>query len=384
MRRGLRRAVVTPSTASRRCDSMGIRGCAELHGLSAVTTVAIVAALVCAGLWAPAGARACSWPGCEATGVVPDGPDLVVPANLPGFSSTGDWSLLASGMLMGAESPQLFRTTGGDAPLPITVRDIGDGTFLLEVPELEEGIDYRLQYAEQCDWVLADPVTGTATHELSFRAGPAAPLPTDLGATVIVSQGDRWLDVADDRGGCSESIWANVADLSASLEPFDEAWKDLVVETWAEVDGTRFRYEASIVQLDDDPWAAVALELHAWVWANCDERNDPDWPLPYGASAALPEGRYEMRVGMRIAGLADALYGDTQQVELRCEARRGADGGVIDHDAGMSGDAGPTRQAESSGCQSTVPKTRATSSWPWVLGLCAACGRLRRRPAVRS
>jgi hypothetical protein len=331
----------------------------------------------------PASARACSGPLCWVSEVVPSAPDLVVPANLPGFSSAGVWKPLT--MWTEDDTPRLFRADGDDVGVALVVREVeGYGAFVIELPVLKPDVDYRLIYSEQCEHILWD--MGEPTHELGFRTGPAVPLPRDLGMTTVASHGDRWLDVADDGGGCSESIWANVADLTATLDSVDPTWKALVVDTWVEADGTRLTYEPSILPLDHD-WAEVAPALHAWVWTSCDLRTArDDYPLPYGADASLPPGRYDMRVGMRIAGSADALYGGTVQVDLRCEERRHPGETSCEEDV-WDGPCGAERTDAGSGdhaastdsCRCALPLSSRPPPWLAVFASCAACLWWRRR-----
>lgn len=162
--------------------------------------------------------EACSFVGCGPSFFVPD--DLaVVPANIPGLF----WRQM--GGVYGRGDPQYvtFSTTNPAVAQDFTVVDIeGElDRLLVPVQPLVEGTSYELVDSNECG---NEAFPGTPDR-VTFRVGPATPLPSDLG-TLTVSYGEGALEVWTSSGTCTSMVEASFADISLEMTAEASPWRD--------------------------------------------------------------------------------------------------------------------------------------------------------------
>ncbi|MBZ4335474.1 hypothetical protein [Corallococcus sp. AS-1-12] len=143
--------------------------------------------LVGVGMLAPTPARTCIAPDCEQGVRFPlPGDGGVVPANVPG--------LVAIPPLRESVDPSTVRLLLPDGtPVPATVTAGAHETQVL-VPDapLEPGTPYRIEAKGTCER------QGPQTRSVTFTAGPALPLPTNIGTLTADTPGWGYFHVYGD------------------------------------------------------------------------------------------------------------------------------------------------------------------------------------------
>lgn len=257
----------------------------------------------CLGLLVgPSEASACSGPACVAPEHVPaDG--ATVPANAAGLQ------LLDLAPLTEMPSARLFEITAdGEVEVPITL-DRETFEILLEGSLAQEG-SYRLESDAGC---------GLEPAEATFTAGPAAPLPTTLGALEAGPMSWGTVPVPDDSGSCYADVEAVVVDVSLGLSPEAEPWASLFVyETY--VDGELYAPAGTISpgSAYGDPYAGAAPG-GSWVGRGVDRVYARCGGLPESAwDEGVAEGTHTVEIRATLPGTDVVLVSEPAVVDLYC------------------------------------------------------------------
>ena len=265
------------------------------------TTLLAIAVLVLA--WSPARvAEACSAPPCWPGYFVP-GDAAHVPANLAAVY----WRPMSSVSGPRAADPsRVVLATAADpgTPLRFTAKALANGDFelLLDAP-LVAGTSYTLSDGNTCE------LTGAHGPHVAFTAGPAAPLPSQLGALVVTDGDIAPLDVATSAGSCSIKVSADRSTFVLAPTADAQPWLDVLqFETF--VDGEIWR-AASSINATTPPgvsWHGRGGDL---VYRVCGTEDD-------AISPGVATGTHEVRLRAILAGTSTVIASDTTTIAVAC------------------------------------------------------------------
>lgn len=324
-------------------------------------------------------ARPCSAPVCQDSDLVGRG---TVPLNTAALVWTPYQPFIGDPGTITTSSVSLVASDGERVPVRLGAA-IPDAYYAWEIaPEraLREGITYQLEQPSFCGASSAPPSLGPIV------VGPAAPLPTTLGALTVETATVGWLDIPHG-ASCATAAMSAHAGIELALSAEALPWRDaLVFETY--VDGQRWkpqRYTNRRVPAGES-WSGRGRDR---VYGVCpstsffDQRGVPlDVPHTVVMRATLP-------------GTAVALETAPVTVMLSCTPPSPSiDAGVVDTgladaaatspgdaDAGAAPDALPVVVETGDGCTCFAAAERASATW-LVLGLALVV--LRRRPRARD
>ena len=248
----------------------------------------------------PRPADACSPPLCWPAAFVPaDGAH--VPANVPGLY----WRPMSGfGASAKPENVVLESVAAPGVSIALTAQLLPNGDYLL-VPAtaLVAGNSYRLTDRSTC------AQTGDRGPEVVFQVGPAAPMPSRLGALSAAAVGVIEMNLATRSGSCFSP--ATVAQTSIELVPDSAAalWVDaLLFDTL--VDGKPWHYYTSI-NVQPAPGTSPAGRARDRVYAVCASK-DP------GVGEGLAAGRHVVKMQATLPGTTDVVMSESVDVTLSC------------------------------------------------------------------
>jgi hypothetical protein len=250
-------------------------------------------------------ADACSPPPCWGGAFVP-GNHGRVPANAPAlfwrpmFVYDDRTSHPANVVLTSAADP----TT----PLPLTAQPFGFSDFLF-VPgaPLPPG-DYVLTDHTACEEF------GIAGPQVAFTVGPAAPMPSALGALTAAPEGVQQIELSTSLGSCS--VQTPVAAAQIQLTPSDAAlpWLDVLhFETW--VDGKPWTYSPSSVAVVP-PGASPLGRARDRVFHVCASMDDT-------VGKGVEEGKHVVTMRATLPGSTQVVMSSSVEVTLQCNTPTG-------------------------------------------------------------
>lgn len=155
----------------------------------------------------------------------------------------------------------------------LAAQPFGSGDFLLAPNAALTPGDYVLTDHTACEEF------GITGPQVAFTVGPAAPMPSGLGALTAIPQSVQPIELSTSLGACS--VQTPVAAAQIELTPSDAAlaWLDVLhFETW--VDGKRWQYLPSSVAVVPPVPArsdarAIACSTSARRWTT---RSFAAWP----------------------------------------------------------------------------------------------------------
>lgn len=299
---------------------------------------AVVLVLAALDLLAATRAEACSPPPCWAGSFAPRA-GATIPANAPGLlwrpMSTSDGQQLADPRRVTlTKEPDL-------TPLAFTPVTLEDGTVLIVPAEpLVDGARYTLSDGNECGF------TGTFGPRVTFDVGPAAPLPTRLGALRADEPVRGPVAIETAAGTCTAQLEAVRVDVGIVADHGATPWLALL-QFSTTVDGRAWRPRADLNQVVPlgESWVGFASDR---VFTGCPAT--PDNGIGVGAHVVTFEAR--------LPGSDEVLVSEPLDIVLACDA----DGGDEDDDGGEGG-----------GCTAG-----GLGASPW-LGLAVLALRRRRR-----
>ncbi len=304
-------------------------------GVVSITAAICGAAVMAASVRPAAACSVACWPGRFVPG---DG--AVVPANLPAIV----W--LPSSEATGPSDLQLTRADAPTQVLPLTATLVEGGTYLV-VPDapLEAGVTYTIVEAPDCHG---------DTPRATFTVGPAAPLPTQLGALRITPEAQGVVSLETSGGQCGVETVVARARVELQFAADAEPWRDVLhLETL--VDARAWRPRSSIVSVlaPGASWLGRGVDRVYTVCAS-PAFGDPSYP-------ALHPGSHQVMMRASLPSTALSLTTEPATFTLRCE--------LSDCDA-----AGSCVEAPA-GCCASSPAGAA----PWLAAALGLWLRRRRR-----
>lgn len=226
------------------------------------------------------------------------GDAVTVPANLPAIhwvpgrsfgSSVGD-----------AQSLELTTTGDPTTPLAFTATAQPDGSYLVVPTQaLVAGTSYTITDSSECG--------GTTTPTaVTFTAGPAVPLPTQLGALTAQSFDVSTLSALTVSGSCTSTVWADQATFDFAVATDAQPWiHALLIETVADGvvwSGKRGIYNASYTGVNHDRIYHVCAT------------DDPG-----GVARGLASGAHAVVLRATLPGTATTLESTEATTTLECD-----------------------------------------------------------------
>jgi uncharacterized protein (TIGR03382 family) len=294
-------------------------------------------------------ADACSPPPCWPGAFVP-GDQARVPANVPALY----WRPMSGdGITVTPENVSLVSTAAPTVPIAFTAQRLANGDYLLvpDVP-LVEGSSYRLTDHSQCD--LGDE----RGPEITFSAGPDAPLPSSLGTLSAAPSAVGPMNLATRSGSCFSEATVSQASIELVASTAAAAWMDVLhFETL--VDGRPWYYATALGALTP-PGTSPSGRARDRVFEVCDAK-DP------GIGEGLAAGAHVVTMQATLPGSALVVISNSLQVTLACNPGDQPD----------KPDEPDKPDSTASGCS-----TGGSDAAPWVV--LALFALVRRRSAVRG
>lgn len=277
----------------------------------------VVAAASAALLCAPHPADACSALPCIDAYTYPAEGE-VIPSNAP--------ALVYRGSAIFPEAPppvELTDANGTPVPFVLAESGVGLGSWsVTPAAPLAEGA-YTLSSEEAC---FGEP----GGVETTFRVGPPAMLPTQLGNLAGVDARTGALEI-EASAQCSERVSTVSIPLELTLDAGAAPWAPLLMYRTV-VDGLPWRPKSAAPQVlpVGGSWRGRGVDE---IYAHCE-------PLPAGtANYGLTEGEHTVVMEATLPGTSLLLQSPPLQVTLRCPTG-GIDAGAAP-DASFTSDGGP-------------------------------------------
>jgi hypothetical protein len=281
---------------------------------------------------APRVAQACSQEACSAATFTP-AEGATVPVNAPGLF----WSPLTDRLTNAAPDPaqvSLVRAAEPATRLPFAARAMTDRRAFLLVPDapLTIGETYVVADAAVCSTYGA---SSTATR---FIVGPAAPLPTALGALGASEQVIKTLSVPTYTGSCTSDVTAAQRAITLDLDPAAAPWAELL-EIQTLVDDRVYLASAELIRssVDNKPVGA-RVRLHR----TCATGDG-------GADPGLTAGAHTVRMRATLAGTTTEVASTTLSIALDCKT---ASEPPVDHDPPVDTE-DPPAETSDGGCNAS-------------------------------
>ncbi len=267
----------------------------------------VLATVLTASLAAPRAADACGASVCGSGGFNP-GNGATVPANLPGVH----WQPRGIYDGMGGD-PSLVTIAPAATPsvtLAFTATALADGAYALMLAEpLVEGTTYIVADSNMCNGETASTIT--------IVAGPAAPLPAELGVLATIDGGVTSLEVATFSGSCSADVSAAQDSVELALAPDAVPWRDaLHFETSVDDKPWRPQDAANIPVPAGSSWRGRGVDLVYSVCASEDET----------VSRGVDVGGHRVTMRATVPGSSISLVSGATTVDLQCAVPGGANG----------------------------------------------------------
>lgn len=250
----------------------------------------LFAAGLVASVATPRAARACSQPACYPARLTP-GDGATVPANLPAIH----WNPATSFGMPAADATlvTLATTAAPTTPLAVTRTALPRGDYLI-VPDqpLVAGTSYIVSDGNECG--------NGAGLSVTFTAGPAAALPSQLGTLTTVDGPVAPLTVPTSSGSCTSEVSADRATFDLAPASDVTPWLHaLLFETI--VDGTVWSYQ-------DGGWNGTSVDS---IYHVCETEDD-------GVSLGLDAGPHDVTLRASLPGTTAVLTSTVAAATLQC------------------------------------------------------------------
>lgn len=200
-----------------------------------------------------------------------------------------------------------------------------EGSHIVLGEPLVEGARYVVRGTIACE------AGGSSMASTEFTVGPAATLPTELGALTTADLGVGRVSAITYLGSCSLGVDADRTEVTLTHATSTDPWRDaLIYETW--VDGARWRPSGSL-------GGALGPRSGSWVGRGVDVLYAICFETDLIEPEGLEEGEHAVELRARVAGESAVLSSSGATVTLDCTGYEAPDGGGVGYvlpDAGST------------------------------------------------